>query len=59
MAAAGALVHMGAASACEGLGLSRGTGYRGRCPRSALHTVRKPRSSPLALGEQGRQHVLD
>lgn len=61
MAATFTLVEeLGVRAACTGMGLPRGTYYRARSEaRSALHTVRRPRRSPLALSESERQEVID
>lgn len=61
MAATFTLVEeMGVRAACAGMGLPRGSYYRARREsRSALHTVRQPRRSPLALSECERQDVID
>ena len=55
------LVHeMGVRAACAGMGLPRASYYRAqREARMALHTVRRPRRSPLALNEVERQSVID
>jgi len=58
-AASDLVLSLGAAAACKGMGVSRATYYRAKRPRAALHTVRQPRRSPLALGIAERQHVLD
>jgi putative transposase len=50
---------LGAASACEGMGVSRASYYRSLWSRVPQHTVRRPRSSPLALDAAERQAVLD
>jgi putative transposase len=51
---------MGVRAACAGMGLARGSYYRARREaRQALHTVRRPRRSPLALSEVERQEVID
>ena len=61
MAATSELVaDMGVRAACAGMGLARGSYYRARREtRQALHTVRRPRRSPLALSEAERQEVID
>ena len=52
--------EMGVRAACAGMGLPRASYYRARREaRSALHTVRRPRRSPLALSELERQGVID
>lgn len=52
--------EMGVRAACAGMGLPRATYYRAqRETRLALHTVRRPRRSPLALSEVERQNVID
>lgn len=48
---------IGIAAACNGLGVSRATRHRAR--QLPLHTVRRPRKSPLALSELEREAVLD
>ena len=50
MEATSTLVHeMGVRAACAGMGLPRASYYRAqRETRLALHTVRRPRRSPLA-----------
>ena len=51
---------MGVRAACAGMGLARGTYYRSRREtHQALHTVRRPRRSPLALSAAERQEVID
>ena len=61
MEAASELVAaMGVRAACVGMGLARSSYYRTRREsRQALHTVRRPRRSPLALSEGERQEVID
>lgn len=61
MAAASQLVaEMGVRGACAGMGVPRCAYYRARREaRSALHTVRRPRRSPLALSPLERQDVID
>lgn len=52
--------EMGVRAACVGMGLPRASYYRAqRETRLALHTVRRPRRSPLALNEVERQGVID
>lgn len=58
-AASGLVVALGAASACRQLDVSRATYYRTLWPRTPVHTVRRPRRSPLALDAGERQAVLD
>ena len=54
------VTEMGVRAACAGMGLARGSYYRARREaRQALHTVRRPRRSPLALSEGERQEVID
>lgn len=51
---------MGVRAACAAMGVPRASYYRARGEaRSALHTVRRPRRSPLALSELERQDVVD
>ena len=60
MNAATSLVEqLGATAACAGLGVARATYYRSIQTKFPLHTVRRPRRSPLALTTQEREHVLD
>ena len=61
MAATSELVgEMGVRSACASMGLPRATYYRAcREARAPLHTVRRPRRSPLALSASERQDVID
>lgn len=59
-ATSGLVAELGVRAACAGMGMSRATYYRARWgTRSALHTVRRPRRSPLALSEAERQDVID
>jgi len=59
MTAAQSLVgEFGVSAACAGLGVSRATLYRARKPRPPVHTVRRPRSSPLALSATERDAVI-
>ena len=52
--------EMGVRAACSGMGLPRASYYRARQEaRLALHTVRRPRRSPLALSKLERQDVID
>ena len=52
--------EMGVRAACAGMGLPRATYYRAcREARSALHTVRRPRKSPLALSPNECQEIVD
>ena len=52
--------EMGVRAACASMGLARGSYYRARREtRQALHTVRRPRRSPLALSEAERQEIID
>ena len=54
------VTEMGVRAACAGMGLARGSYYRARREtRQVLHTVRRPRRSPLALSEGERQEVID
>jgi len=54
------VAEMGVRAACAGMGLTRGSYYRSRREtRQVLHTVRRPRRSPLALSEAERQEVID
>lgn len=55
----GLAVHLGATDACAGMGVPRATYYRAIQPPEPLHTVRRPRISPLALSETEREAVLD
>ena len=49
------VTEMGVRAACAGMGLARGSYYRARREtRQVLHTVRRPRRSPLALSEGER-----
>lgn len=52
-------LQTGAAAVCHGLGVARATYYRAAKPPEPLHTVRRPRQSPLALSEAERVVVLD
>lgn len=59
-ATAGLVEGMGVRGACASMGLPRATYYRAcREARAPLHTVRRPRRSPLALSETERQKVID
>jgi putative transposase len=58
-AAAGLVALHGARAVCRTLGLPRASYYRAQQPRAPLHTVRRPRRSPLALSALERQGVLD
>ena len=58
-AAAGLVALHGTRSVCRSLGLSRASYYRAQQPHPPLHTVRRPRRSPLALSALERQGVLD
>lgn len=54
------VAEMGVRAACAGMGFARGSYYRARREtRQALHTVRRPRRSPLALSAAERQEVID
>jgi putative transposase len=57
-AAGGLVVELGARAVCAGLGLPRATFYRARRQRLPLHTVRRPRHSPLALDASERETIL-
>jgi putative transposase len=59
VAATSLVAQLGATAACAGMGVSRATYYRAQQMRTALHTVRRPRRSPLALSEAERQDVIE
>ena len=57
-AAAILTTQIGVTAACAGMGVPRASYYRDRQARAPLHTVRRPRRSPLALSELEREEVL-
>ena len=58
-AATSLMTQLGASAACAGMGVPRATFYRAQQTRMPLHTVRRPRSSPLALSASERDEVLE
>jgi len=58
-AAAILTTQIGVTAACAGMGVPRASYYRDRQARAPLHTVRRPRRSPLALSELEREEVLE
>jgi hypothetical protein len=53
------VMQLGASAACIGMGVPRATFYRAKQTHIPLHTVRRPRQSPLALSAQEREDVLE
>lgn len=51
--------EVGAASACSGMGMARASYYRAMQQRAPLHTVHRPRRSPLVLEQAEREAVLE